>query len=550
MLSLTTQTWSVNSCKTCQPIKGLINSSHQLLDLLYEISTQNENRTPNKNTFNPTIKRFALYIFYIGGRLLYETLQANLKNALPSFSSLLRFANQEKKSCEEGVFDYAGLHEFLVARGQKKSCGLVKTPRELQAKSNTQNAVGKWNSRNRHIYSNFGECNSRIFSHRNKSALCIYCDGSAAFRKCIFLLHDDIWDRQFTFQDVQYRWKSMRQGLQRFGIKVAGFSSDGDTRLLKAMRLNSVLSISNGYETPKTTKSASESEPRSKRMDKSPEIRQLNEWKWYQIHILTKLRVRLLNSAVTLPMGNYIAELNGHSLFRLIVKARQNEDITNDMFLPWLFSSQSYEKLFRTTRSLTSTFSTVVNSSVKDILHCIDRIQSVNNILKDCTGTLPREDKKMDSNKLDFNLPDYDFRLSDQDKLRVVEDALQNSIEDAKALGITVSENCWNFVTVPVSRGKTFKRTDAESVLEPIENFQEAQLEELYEESEEEGRLDECNSHGVNLNDTNVISDVINKVNDSIELPEESDELRLDLCNVRLDQLGPDLQLKDYSDKK
>ncbi|CAH1111609.1 unnamed protein product [Psylliodes chrysocephalus] len=115
-------------------------------------------------------------------------------------------------------------------------------------------------------------------------------------------------------------------GSIRFGIKVTGFSSDGNTRLLKTMRLNSVLPISNGYETSKTTKSASESKPRLERMDKSPEIRQLNEWKWYQIrcddeeceicfvqdivHILTKLKVRLLNLAVTLHMGNYIAGNN------------------------------------------------------------------------------------------------------------------------------------------------------------------------------------------------------------------------------------------------
>jgi len=53
------------------------------------------------------------------------------------------------------------------------------------------------------------------------------------------------------------------------------------------------------------------------------------------------------------------------------------------MFIPWHFSSQACEELFRTTRSMTSTFSTVVNFTMKDILQRLTRIELLNMIQND-----------------------------------------------------------------------------------------------------------------------------------------------------------------------
>ena len=81
-----------------------------------------------------------------------------------------------------------------------------------------------------------------------------------------------------------------------------------------------------------------------------------------------------------------------------------NKDLNNGMFLPWLFISQMCEKIFRATRSLTSTFSTVVNFSILDILHCLNRIEIINNLTHDLSDTVmfPRE-KKMKLINQDIN---------------------------------------------------------------------------------------------------------------------------------------------------
>lgn len=55
----------------------------------------------------------------------------------------------------------------------------------------------------------------------------------------------------------------------------------------------------------------------------------------------------------------FCIEINAHSLIILIIRLRDSAQ--DDLFLPWLFSSQCCESFFRHTRLLTSTLTTVVN---------------------------------------------------------------------------------------------------------------------------------------------------------------------------------------------
>jgi uncharacterized protein (UPF0335 family) len=78
----------------------------------------------------------------------------------------------------------------------------------------------------------------------------------------------------------------------------------------------------------------------------------------------------------------------------IICDFRDKPLLTNEIFLPYLFGSQPCEKIFRTTTSMTSTLSTVVNYSIKDIMRRLDRIKRINSILHDLKEVFPREVKK------------------------------------------------------------------------------------------------------------------------------------------------------------
>lgn len=71
-------------------------------------------------------------------------------------------------------------------------------------------------------------------------------------------------------------------------------------------------------------------------------------------------------------------ELNAYSLINFICKFNDNNE--QQLFLPFLFNYQKYESFFRHARSLTSTQSTVVNSSVNFTL--LDFLQKKQNVFK------------------------------------------------------------------------------------------------------------------------------------------------------------------------
>lgn len=85
-------------------------------------------------------------------------------------------------------------------------------------------------------------------------------------------------------------------------------------------------------------------------------------------------------------------EINAHGLLILLDKCRETN--SPQSFLPWLYSSQPCEKFFRKTRSLTSTFSTVVNFDMLDIIQRRHRIQTLNNIVSEAGKLILKNPKK------------------------------------------------------------------------------------------------------------------------------------------------------------
>ena len=61
-------------------------------------------------------------------------------------------------------------------------------------------------------------------------------------------------------------------------------------------------------------------------------------------------------------------ELNAHNLIKLVKNFQELPDYQPEMFVLADCSSQNCEKLFRSARSLSSTFSTVINFSTKDFI--------------------------------------------------------------------------------------------------------------------------------------------------------------------------------------
>ena len=68
-------------------------------------------------------------------------------------------------------------------------------------------------------------------------------------------------------------------------------------------------------------------------------------------------------------------EINAHSLqLAFIFILRDELKVSSEFFLPWLLGSQTCERIFRSLRSMTGTFSTVVNFSSLGMLQRLHKL--------------------------------------------------------------------------------------------------------------------------------------------------------------------------------
>lgn len=106
---------------------------------------------------------------------------------------------------------------------------------------------------------------------------------------------------------------------------------------------------------------------------------------WYALFMLRFWRNFVVSQKSLTLTKNFMTvncyscvELNAHSLIICLIRLKENG--MDHYFLPSALDSQPCESIFRQIRSFTTTFSTVANCSVKEILERISKIQLQNDI--------------------------------------------------------------------------------------------------------------------------------------------------------------------------
>ncbi|KAB0792791.1 hypothetical protein PPYR_14750 [Photinus pyralis] len=136
-------------------------------------------------------------------------------------------------------------------------------------------------------------------------------------------------------------------------------------------------------------------------------------------------------------------ELNAHGFIQFVKRARNDagNKTSETIFLPWLASSQPSEKMFRSLRSMTSTFSTIVNFNILEVMGRIHRLQLLNNITKELEPTykFPREaHKKMGHDEIiSLKFP------SDQEIEQTVMQAKEDVVRDVREFDIKFVNDAW-----------------------------------------------------------------------------------------------------------
>lgn len=97
-------------------------------------------------------------------------------------------------------------------------------------------------------------------------------------------------DNRFTYEDVMKIWNKIQKLASYVGITILGFSSDGDTRLLKSMNIKTFSSHA------------------QKNNSDSCALQEV--YVQDTVYIGTKLRTRLLKPGIILPMSKYNASVS------------------------------------------------------------------------------------------------------------------------------------------------------------------------------------------------------------------------------------------------
>lgn len=463
--------------------------------MLIKSEKERFNNKINGYRYSNALKLFSTYLFIVGGRIVYKTLAANLP--LPSTTTVLRTIHTSSASLIEGTCRTKELIDFLQRRNLPSVVWLsedaTRITGRIQYDVHTNQLIGFVLPLNNHgmpvLHSFKATSAKEIYDHfsNNAAAPFLYTimaqpleNNAPCFCLCLFGT-----DNKFNFQDVLNRWKFICRELNGQGIKVAGISSDGDSRLLKAMRQKMNLGlelpnfddIENNYSIPefhaailpnllctqdtvhigaklrcrllkysiimplghfiissgnlqilintvskdKHLLTQSDLSPRDKMNFGSvikicdPKIWALLEnhvpgsegtreylkityyvlnsylsvsitvidriyYLWYSVFFLrlwrawlnSKLDYSVTNNCIT--ANAYLCiELNAHSMLISIFQCIKEKSVKH--FLIWQFGSQQCESFFRNLRSTSTTFSTVVNCSLLETIHRIQRIQ-------------------------------------------------------------------------------------------------------------------------------------------------------------------------------
>lgn len=164
---------------------------------------------------------------------------------------------------------------------------------------------------------------------------------------------------------------------------------------------------------------------------------------WRSLFLVRIWKNYILNHPIYTLKDNFISnyfficmELNAHAMVKILLYLKENK--LTEFFIPHLMCSQPCEEFYRKLRSLTSTNSTVVNFSMKEVLGRIARIQLLSEISNDYEPHFAFPKPLKPSHVPGKPFPECQFPDESQ-IIEIIQKCKKESIEKAVKLGLIKS---------------------------------------------------------------------------------------------------------------
>jgi len=300
-----------------------------LLSMLVRCAEAKAKYKKNGFRYENSLKLIATYIFIVGGRILYDTLAANLP--LPSVSTICCTINAYSGSFVEGACRVTDFKQFLQVRNLTSLVWLsedaTRITGRIQYDSSTNQLIRfvlPFDDQGMPIAFSFTASSAKSIQdhfNNNTAASSLYVimaqplqNDAPCYCLCFFGT-----DNKFRTEHVMNRWNYIIAKLKSYGITVVGVSSDGDSRLMRAMRINTNLgiqtanfqTISDSFKIPEFHANV------------CPKFIYTQD----TVYIGGKLKSRLLKPSIVMPLGKFIVS-SGHLQILINIVSKDKHFLT------------------------------------------------------------------------------------------------------------------------------------------------------------------------------------------------------------------------------
>lgn len=300
---------------------------------------KNIERVPKHRRHSDILKKFATALLIYAGPLSYEFIHKNMPEALPSLRTVQRYIHSEYQILDEGSFRF---DELLIHIKDHKASNAISIGEDatrvisrIDYDSETDRCVGfvlPIDDNGLPLVDSFLAVSYAAIEDMFKTAskakyAYIYmaqtlCLGAPSF--CLACMGSD---NKFTAQHVMLRWKYIYEECRKRNILVLSYGGDGDSRIMKAMK------VSVSLLTPSKEPLLQEI-PSSVQFAKIPKAwntwfriypRSIVSYVQDTVHVGVKLKSRLLKPSIVLPMGpNFVACGNHIQMIRMVFEKDQH----------------------------------------------------------------------------------------------------------------------------------------------------------------------------------------------------------------------------------
>ncbi|CAF1245709.1 unnamed protein product [Rotaria sordida] len=312
-----------------------INKNHSFMSSFIDTITKNIVKQKQNYRYDDSMKDFAVVLYTLGGKQVYEFVRINIIGALPNLTTLKKLISSTNAILTEGRFCFDALQQYLNSVKTNSFVGFVTKlsngvpiPDYYQTDSFEElqfwfNNIEKSNLLNIHMFQPIPQLNR-------------------ANAPASFLMSAYGVDSTSTAIEILHRWIYIFNNCSKSQIRIIGFS----TGLELAWCVVFVCRL---------------------------------WWAWLQNTNNVNISTENKNKNFITRTAYWSVEINAHMLLYLILLVKENQ-LPKEALHIYLFNSQSCESMFRNTRSLSGAFSTIVNFTVADFLGRSKKLSILNKI--------------------------------------------------------------------------------------------------------------------------------------------------------------------------